>query len=102
MVQAADLRQLADLALFGRLNPAMVGRVHVKRPVDPPVMIVVHLGLQHALHMPLVEHEDMREPMAAGPRSAHTQRGITSCARSRIDADTFSCGRPGKFIRQTR
>src|SRR5262249_52308562 len=86
MVQAADLRQLADLALLGRLNPTIAGRVHVKRPVDAPDMVIVDIGLENTAKMSLMQHDHLVEALAPDtPNHPFRIRMLPRTARGNLD-----------------
>ena len=89
MVQPADLRQLSDLALLGCLHPTMMGRVHVKRPVDSPDMIIVDIGLENTAKMNLMQHDDIVEALV--PDAANDPFRIRILPwTSRCDFDLFN------------
>jgi hypothetical protein len=86
IVQAADLRQLSDLALLGCLNPTMAGRVHVKRPMDPPDMIIADRGLENTAEMNLIQHDHIVDALAPDTANETLHIGILSWT-SRCDPD---------------
>ena len=64
VMEAADLHHLVDTAQLRPLHRPSHRGIHVQGPMRPPVMIVRHVGLQHAREMLFVQHDHVVETLA--------------------------------------
>jgi hypothetical protein len=65
MMQTTDLRELNDLAHFGRVDLSRLRAVTIQRQVRSRLVVVRKVIAKDALEMPLVQHNDMVEAVAA-------------------------------------
>src|SRR5262245_28426171 len=65
MVQAAQVRQRHDLAPLARLDCSRTGRVASQRQMGPCPMIIDEEGGEGSAQMPLAQHDEVVETVAA-------------------------------------
>jgi hypothetical protein len=78
VMQTTHFRQLPDRPQFGWLNRPRVGGIHVKGPVNSPAMIIVHIRLEQAPQMPLVQHNHFIQALSANAANDPFAVGILS------------------------
>jgi hypothetical protein len=65
MVKAVDGSELENVAGFGHSYGTTVWRIAIQGPVRSPGMVIVQIGRQESLEMPLVENNDVIEQFSA-------------------------------------
>src|SRR5919108_6441516 len=61
MMQAANFRKFPDRSHLRWLSYSRLRCIHLQRSVSSPVMIIVHVGLQNASQMPLIQYDHVIE-----------------------------------------
>ncbi len=64
-LETANIGELDDLPELGRLYRAMVGRVHIQRLVNPPLVVEVDIVSQNPAQVPLVQDGDVVQAFPA-------------------------------------
>ncbi len=64
-MESADLRQRNDMAVFGWLDGARLGRVFLERQVRTRAVVVAEVAAQTTTQVSLVQHDHVVEELAA-------------------------------------